>query len=93
MSVKELVTPDVMEARLKMYYEETCFIPVPETIDGLPLRELAEEMAEAFEPPFATPEDFLLSPEEREEKNLWATVGEVDEFIERRVTDKEVTYV
>lgn len=93
MSLKELVTPEVMEARIEMFYRETCFAPVPETIDGLTLRELAEEMADAFEPPFTTPEDFLLSPEEREEKNLWATPGEVDEFIERRVTDKELTYV
>ena len=80
---KELVTPAVIEARIKMYFEETCFSEVPnEFADGQSLSELAEELAEVFEPPYATHEDFI-DPSERDWERLHATPTEVDQFIER----------
>lgn len=79
---KTLVTPDVIEARVKMFFEETCFTEVPSDFDGQSLSELAQEMADVFEAPFATHEDFI-DPSERDWERLHATPTEVDQFIER----------
>ena len=89
---EQLVTPEVMQARIKMYFEETCFSVTPSTFDGLSLEEFAFDLADVFESPFATHEDFL-DPSEKELNRLHAMPSEIDEFIQKALADKELEYV
>lgn len=92
MASNMLVTPEVMRARIRIYFEETMFRLSPTKVDDYTLDELAEEMASVFESPFVTHEDFL-DPIQREFDRLHATIGEIDEFVERRLNDAEIVYV
>jgi hypothetical protein len=87
----QLVTPEVIIARIKMYFEETCFAVTPNTFNGQSLEELAIELADVFESPFATHEDFL-DPSEQELSRLHAIPSEIDEFIEQALANKELVY-
>jgi len=88
---EQLVTPQVIAARIKMYFEETCFSETPSTFDGQSLDELALDLADVYESPFATHEDFI-DPSEQELNRLHAMPGEIDEFIEQALEEMELVY-
>ncbi len=91
MATNLLVSPEVMRARIRIYFEETLFASVPLSVDDKSLDELAYELADVFESPFATHEDFL-DPADKDWERLHATIAEVDEFVERRLSNAEVAY-
>jgi hypothetical protein len=69
--------------------------PDPLTRNGIhvqsPGRKITAELADVFESPFATHEDFL-DPSEQELNRLHAMPGEIDEFLEQALEEMELVY-
>jgi hypothetical protein len=81
-----LATPDVMLERIKFYYDDYAWQPLPERFLGdMTLDEFAIYLSESFEPLFEVDDDFMMSWEVKDSIYLETYVGEIDAYIDQMI--------